>query len=111
MGKQELNGATGLANDPVEQEFHRLASLWKESQGVSSSLTDLFAHPAYQGIIRLGWPAVPYLLAELQHEPDWWFAALKTITGADPVPPSGRGKLDAMTKAWLEWGRTQGVRS
>jgi len=34
-----------------------------------------------------------------------WFPALKDITGIDPVPPHERGKLPAMTRAWIEWGK------
>jgi hypothetical protein len=59
-------------------------------------------------LIALGEPAVPLLLAELEREPDWWFAALKAITRADPVAPEDRGTLSAMARAWLDWGRLHG---
>ena len=104
MNKQVVNGS-------VEQEFRQLAAAWKAAEGVSSSLTERFSHPAYRQIIGLGEAAVPYLLAELEREPDWWFAALKSITGADPVQAADRGRLAAMTQAWLQWGRAQGIRS
>lgn len=52
----------------------------------------------------------PLLLAELEREPDWWFAALKAMTGADPVTRENRGKLLEMTRAWLDWGKAQGYR-
>ena len=103
MNKQVVKGS-------VEQDFRQLASAWKAAEGVSSSLTERFAHPAYQQIIAMGEAAVPYLLAELERQPDWWFAALKSITGADPVPASDRGRLSEMTRAWLQWGRAQGIR-
>ena len=77
---------------------------------MSSSLSERFAHTAYQQIIAMGDAAVPLLLAELEREPDWWFAALKSITGADPVPPAHRGRLQDMTRAWLQWGRAHGLR-
>ena len=49
-------------------------------------------------------PAVlPLLLRELQERPDHWFWALRAITGEDPVATEDRGKLDAMTAAWLRW--------
>src|SRR5437870_13088432 len=98
-----------LLEDPTEQKVRDLAAAWKADHGVSSSLTQTFAHPAYKQIIEMGEPVVPFLLAELEREPDWWFAALKAITGVDPVPVASRGKLAEMTRAWLEWGRAHGV--
>src|SRR5438045_788596 len=99
-----------LLQHPVEQKFFALVAAWKADEGVTSSLTERFAHPAYQQIIALGPEIVPLLLAELERDPDWWFAALKAITGADPVPTAARGRLHEMTRAWLDWGRANGVR-
>jgi hypothetical protein len=64
--------------------------------------------PSYQRIIGLGPAVLPFLLRELEREPDHWFWALKAITGADPVPPSSRGKVREMARFWIEWGRQQG---
>ena len=99
-----------VLDNPIEQRFRTLAAAWKAAMAasVSSSLPEMFAYPAYRQIITMGEPAVPLLLAELEREPDWWFAALKEITGADPVPPTIRGKLAEMTAAWLDWGRAKG---
>lgn len=99
-----------VLDNPVERKFRALVAAWKAGVlgSVSSSLSEMFAHPAYRQIIAMGRPAVPLLLAELGREPDWWFAALKEITGADPVPAASRGKLPEMTAAWLNWGRANG---
>ena len=101
-----------VLENPVEREFQGLVRAWKaaSSSCVSSSLSEMFSHPAYRQIIALGEPAVPFLLAELEREPDWWFAALKAMTGADPVPAASRGKLAEMTRAWLQWALAQGYR-
>lgn len=99
-----------LLENPVEQQFRSLVAAWKAARGVSSSLTEMFAQPAYREIIAMDETIMPYLLAELEREPDWWFAALKTITGADPVAAANRGRLAEMTQAWLEWGRAHGYR-
>jgi hypothetical protein len=69
----------------------------------------MIRHPAYLEIIDLGEPVVPLLLDELQREPDFWFAALQKITGADPVPKTSAGKIKEMAKAWLDWGRDKGL--
>jgi hypothetical protein len=67
-------------------------------------------HPAYREIISMGKPVVPLILAELEERPDYWFAALRAITGEDPVPNEARGNVRAMTGAWLAWGRVHGYR-
>jgi len=99
-----------LLDNSIEQRFHEMATEWKAFLGVSSSLSEMFVQPSYQEIIALGEPAVPLVLAELEREPDWWFAALKAMTGSDPVAPEQRGKLVEMTRAWLDWGRARGYR-
>lgn len=99
-----------LLDNPVEQRFRSLVAAWKASAGVSSSLSERFAEPSYREVVAMGEPAVPWVLAELEREPDWWFAALKEMTGADPVLPASRGKLREMALSWLEWGRARGYR-
>ena len=82
-----------------------LAEEWRIGTRFTSSLTEMIAHPAYQQIIAIGLPALPFLLAELQRAPDHWFWALGKITGENPVPDSDSGDLEKMTAAWLDWGR------
>lgn len=89
--------------------FRTLVKQWKKDTEADSSLLRMIRHPAYQEIIGLGEPVVPLLLAELQHEPDFWFAALQKITGIDPVPKASAGKIGEMTKAWIDWGRDKGL--
>jgi len=90
------------------QRFRRLAAAWRANRGPTSSLTEMAMRPEYQQIIGMGRDAVPLLLQELQREPDHWSWALVAITGEDPVPPEDRGKLAAMTRAWLQWGKEHG---
>jgi len=73
-----------------------------------SSSTARVQHPAYREIIALGPAAVPLLLRELEQRPNHWFAALKSLTGIDPVPPSDRGRIGPMTEAWITWGKEHG---
>jgi hypothetical protein len=91
--------------ESVEQKFQRLAAVWRAETGHLSALTKMFDHPAYQEIIALGPDVVPSLLRDLAKEPEHWFAALRAITGAQPVPPEDRGRVDRMADAWLRWGR------
>jgi hypothetical protein len=94
----------------VQTRFRELVAQWKQDSLFMSSTTDMVALPSYQEIIGMGAPAIPLLLAELQREPNHWFAALMALTGANPVPPEDRGRLDRMTTAWLRWGRENGYR-
>ncbi len=88
--------------------FQHLVTEWKQATLNTSSMTRMVLHPAYQRVVGIGPSVLPHLFAELQREPDWWFAALKAITGADPVPANERGDLMAMTRRWIAWGRTHG---
>lgn len=91
----------------LENEFHSLARQWTEACGFLSSTSAMVSHPAYQSIIALGKPVVPFLLRELAKEPIHWFEALKAITGEDPVSPNDWSNISAMANAWLAWGRSR----
>lgn len=98
-----------LAPQPVSIErFRKLVGDWRQQRGFTSSLTEMALTPAYQEIIGMGPTAIPFLLEELEREPDHWFWALRSITGVDPVAADSRGDLQAMTAAWLDWGNAQG---
>lgn len=94
--------------DRVGIEFGRLAKIWKNERRATSSSTALAMHPAYQKIIGLGKPALPFILSELQRDVDHWFWALSSIANENPVPPQSRGKMQEMAKVWIGWGRSKG---
>ena len=48
---------------------------------------------------------MPLILAELTAVPEPWFAALRELTGVDPVPPADRGRPRVAAEHWLAWGR------
>ena len=89
-------------------KFERLADEWERERPRGVDIEQMTSHPAYQQIIDMGTPAVPWLLQRLEQRPGHWFAALNRITGAHPVPPESLGRFKDMTAAWLEWGRQQG---
>ena len=100
-----------ISSDPVgtateiEAEFHRLAAEWKDETAHLSSPEMIAAHRAYQEIIGMGKDAIPFILQDLQKSPSQWFWALRAIAGDSPIRPEDRGDVDAMTDAWLDWGR------
>jgi len=93
----------------VTERFDELSAKWKSKRRATSSIARMVAHPAYGEIINLGIEAVPMILADLVKTPDHWFVALSRITGADPVPESARGNIKAMTKAWIDWGKSRKI--
>jgi hypothetical protein len=99
-----------VATDPFATLlFHSLRSQWVNETAHLSSFSSRRKHPAYQRIVDLGPAVVPMLLGELRERPDFWFSALRAITGADPVEDHMRGKFDEMREAWLNWARERHI--
>ena len=109
---KELDNLTApkdrLTREEVER-FYKLAVEWIRGTASCSSTIEMAKHPAYLKIESMGTRVVPLLLRELELRPAFWFAALRHLTGADPVKPEQRGNLKQMADAWLEWGKDQGI--
>lgn len=106
--------ATGLATLPeaekhLEEKFRRLRDQWRTDTIHISSTPRQVMHPAYQSIIGMGPALVPILLREVERGCGWWFWALAAITEEDPAPDGVRGDQTAISKAWLEWGKRNGL--
>jgi len=97
--------------ETVEEQFHRLADVWQSAVAHLSSSSKRDNHPAYQQIIALGPPVVPFLLRDLAATHRHWFAALSSITGANPIPREDAGKIQRMADAWIDWGKKEGYQS
>lgn len=91
--------------------FDELVAEWMSGCMNVSSIDELIEHPAYQRIIELGVPVLPYLFADLRSAPKPWFYALRQITGASPIPSKDAGNFDAMVRAWSDWGTAHGFLS
>ena len=91
----------------LDATFRELAREWRDATLYLSSTTQVIAHPAYRRIVQLGSAVVPLLLEELRREPDHWFAALRELTGENPVAPEDRGNVVAMADAWVRWGERE----
>ena len=109
-GTSQSQGVVGRQVHQVapETKFRGLVKRWKKETAHLSSAARMASHPAYQEIIGMGQKVVPLLLAELKRKPDFWFAALRAITGENPVPPESAGKIKEMARAWIVWGRSKG---
>jgi hypothetical protein len=93
------------------QHVQDLLRRWRAETAPLSSSTRITAHPAYQEIIALGAPALPFLFHDLQQTQDGHLSkALRALTGAQPVPPEDRGQIRKVAEAWLRWARENGYR-
>ncbi len=91
-------------NAALQAKFDALVKQWRQETATLSSTTKIVTHPAYQRIMAMGEKAVPFILRELQKEPDHWFYALRNITEASPVSPEDVGDIQKMAAAWIKWG-------
>jgi hypothetical protein len=87
-----------------EERFRRLASEWKTQSRFMSNTAQMAMLGSYQKIIGMGIVAVPFILGELEREPDQWFWALEAITDENPVPAEDAGNVARMAQAWISWG-------
>lgn len=115
-----LDGPPGVAdNDAMStvtapppaltSRFRTLAGEWRDATRFLAGPSAAAEHPAYRAVVALGPDVVPLILAELAVSPEPWFAALRELTGADPVPPADRGRPRAAAEHWLAWGRARGL--
>ena len=106
------NGGMSTVTTPppsLASRFRTLAGEWEAATRFLAAPGAAAEHPAYRAIVALGPAAVPLIMAELAAAPEPWFAALRELTGADPVPPADRGRPRAAAEHWLAWGRTRGL--
>jgi len=92
----------------LREQFSELATRWQEETAVLSSATEITSHPVYRQIIELGPRVLPLIFEELEREPAMWFAALRELTGENPVPDEERGRVQLMRATWLAWGKQHG---
>ena len=107
---QALDGASvRQQTERLRQEFEALARQWKDDTAGDSTGTAILLHPAHQRIVGMGRPALPLILEDMSEHGGHWFAALRAISGENPVVPEDRGRVRKMQAAWIEWGRRNGV--
>ena len=91
-----------------EEQFLQLLSEWRKETAFQSSPRVITGHPAYQQIIDIGEPALPFIFEDMRENGGWWYPALRAITGVNPVPKDTKGNRTLNDEAWLEWGRSHG---
>ena len=91
-------------------KFHIWLDQWRRETASKSLVRDKVGHPAFKRIVNLGPVAVPWILKEIRHHPDFLVMALSEIEkGENPVPASARGKIKEIVNAWLNWANRNNV--
>ena len=91
-----------------EEHFLQLLSEWRKDTAFQSSPRVITSHSAYQKIIDIGEPALPFIFEDMRKNGGWWYPALRAITGDNPVPRDARGNRTPNDEAWLRWGQDNG---
>lgn len=92
----------------IEARFRRSYEIWEKETSTISSPSKIVNHPEYRNIIALGDEAIPLILGNMKKQYNYWFVALRSITGDDPVTAEDAGNMQAMTDSWLKWGYMHG---
>ncbi|MCG6868410.1 MAG: hypothetical protein LJE91_06660 [Gammaproteobacteria bacterium] len=82
-----------------------LADQWRKDTAHQSFLSLRLQHPAYRRILSMGPSVVPFVLDELNRQPDHWFYALAQLTGENPIPTDFTGTVDEAAELWIRWGQ------
>ncbi len=106
-GIQELKSIVAPELNEIINEtrikFILLKNNWKEKKKLISSTTQINEIASYQEIIEIGNDVLPFIISELKKEPDFWFEALAQLTGVNPIKDENLGKVELMSKDWIEW--------
>jgi hypothetical protein len=89
-----------------KQKFEALAASWMD-YNLGRSVID-YHDFAFEQIIGMGAPVVPYLLERVAAGESEWIYALKCIAGQEAETPDMVGNDEQVIQAWIEWGRLNG---
>lgn len=88
----------------TETEFNRLAAQWQlETRRFRGDMPRVVASPSYRQVVAGGAAVVPFLIEQLRQGQYNWFAALKEITGKNPVRRANMKSRRKAAKDWIAW--------
>ena len=106
LPKGKPRGSVRDAND-VRRTFRRLFDVWDRDTFIHSCPDEIYGHWAYEQILGLGEPAVPYMLGEIQRGNSKLMVALDSMFGGSPVRIPEPTTEEVMS-AWMDWGEATG---
>lgn len=86
-------------------EFESLKYNWIEDTKISSSLSIIYNHPAYKKIIEMGEEVLPLIFHDLLKNDNFWFKALRDITGVNLTNKENQGKFHILKQDWINWAK------
>jgi hypothetical protein len=90
----------------INELFESYVREWTSKSRHSSSIRRMIELSSYRRIIDLGRPVIPLLLRELKDRPNFWFPALRELTGETEI---GKERtFDEARKEWIAWGEAHG---
>ena len=97
---------------PAAQTFESLADAYV-AEVVNHSSPDEMRHGmAFQRLVSLGSPVIPWVLSRLSArgmEAQAWLTILPDVAGVDPVQEAHMGVTQQMVSDWLGWGAQNGL--
>jgi hypothetical protein len=85
-----------------EARFRMLVERWRKESKHLSSTKSMAALDSYEQIIKMDKPVITLLLLELKERPNFWFTALRKVTGEKEI---GKGlTFKEAVNAWIKWG-------
>ena len=81
-------------------EFYRHYQKWDDETFFKSSLNEIFSHPDYKAIVKMGKRAVPFIVEVLERQPDYIVQALADIKGYKPKVETSL--VSDLCKKWLK---------
>lgn len=86
--------------------FEYLVERWRADTQFTSSLSEIWAHPAYEIIILMGERVIPLILESVAAGGAFWERALVDLTGENPAIATETP--DEARTAWTNWGEERG---
>ena len=111
VGRSALAKATQQDSETaaadVRSRFRYLFDVWDKETFFCSFPHQIYSHSAYEELVSLGEPAIPYMLGELQRGVPKIVTALRAVSGESLVGGLGLTTEEVMA-AWLAWGEAKG---
>jgi hypothetical protein len=84
-------------------KFNKLLIQWRLETYFTSLVKEKIENPSVQKLLSFGPQAIPWILKEIRHRPDFLVMALGFLAKENPVQPSSRGKIEEIVNDWIVW--------
>lgn len=89
----------------IEKEFNYLYKHWRSETMFMSNPRDIYENIYFQNIIKLGLPALPYIVGKIQENgSDFTYMTIPEITGIpfdSVIPESIYGRIGLICETWV----------